>query len=66
MTLRLSEFNLKTYKEREILLIALTHAKGDKFYAARFSRELTDLITRLADTQCQPGGCEYCSNVEGD
>lgn len=63
--MKLSDFRLQTYNEREALNYALLKLDGD---CPEWHRAALDaLLTRLSRTQCQPGGCELCSDgVEGD
>lgn len=63
MAIKLSDFRLKTYREREALNYALALMERD---CPNWYREALDTLqARLSRTQCQPGGCEYCDDVEG-
>ena len=64
-TPKLNEFRLETYDERAALLYAITVMK-----AARpdylYTKEIDALALRLSRTECQPGGCSYCSGEPED
>jgi hypothetical protein len=59
--MRLEEFRLKSYKEREVLMLALTYFESYRSSDwPNLKEALDELQIRIARTQCQPGGCEYC------
>ena len=67
MSLKLEEFTLKSYDERQVLLLALTYWEShmaDDW--PNLAEALNALQLRVANTICQPGGCEYCSDIESD
>ena len=66
--MKLHEFRLETYDERFTLMCALDALslarRQDKFFKQYHAPALEALKLRLSRTQCQPGGCEYCSGKE--
>ena len=58
--MKLEDFRLESYDERHVLQMAIS------LYRDRYSdmyREVADaLALRLSRTQCQPGGCDLCSD----
>lgn len=62
--LKLEDFRLETYTEREVLMTALSLFER---WAGRYPFHIgavNALRERLARTECQPGGCEYCNGEE--
>lgn len=61
MSIKLEEFRLESYKEREVLMLALTYFEAHRAdHWPHLEEALQALQARIAITQCQPGGCEYC------
>ena len=62
MSLRLSEFYLASYKERQVLILALSYYK---IHAPDMYPEAVEALElRLTHTVCQPGGCTYCTDPD--
>lgn len=69
--MKLHEFRLLDYDERSMLQDALSmykprleaFAKANKAHAFDKNRlaRCEALLLRLSQTECQPGGCEYCN-----
>lgn len=56
--MKLNEFRLETFREREALQYALLKVRDG---APAWHREAIEALSaRLSRTQCQPGGCQYC------
>jgi hypothetical protein len=60
MTIKLEEFRLESYDERQVILMALAGYWDKVMDMPGLYQALQNLEQRLSDTQCQPGGCSYC------
>lgn len=65
--MKLNEFKLETYDERFTLMCALEalrsreQVRDDSFYQKYHKPAVDALLLRISQTECQPGGCEYCN-----
>jgi hypothetical protein len=65
--MKLDEFRLESYDERDALVVALVYYQAKRPDIQPEAVEA--LLKRLTDTECQPGGCSICNpdyNMEHD
>lgn len=66
MSIKLEDFRLESYDERLVLMMALSHYHGRLDCIEPLKKAMEALQIRLAQTQCQPGGCSLCGGGEDD
>jgi hypothetical protein len=66
MTIKLEDFRLESYDERQVILMALASYRDQVKDISSLAYALEDLELRLSRTQCQEGGCSYCGGPSDD
>jgi len=62
--MKLDEFRISSYEERSALLVAIYVARMERSDDEPYQKIWSELITRISQLECQPGGCSYCTGED--